>query len=144
VQLSLFDVSDLSAPVLLHKEILGDRGTATEAAHNHKAFTFWPERALLALPIDLYEHSHPPEYPWSYGDRTFNGLYVYRLSAQTGFELVGRMDTQPDEDDTLPMGLWTRGLFVEEKVFAVTANAVRSTSLEDMASGTETLILEPL
>jgi inhibitor of cysteine peptidase len=144
VQLSIFDVSDLAAPVLLHKEILGDRGTSTEAAHDHKAFIFWPERALLALPVDLLEYADPPEAPWRYGDHTFTGLYVYRLSPQSGFDFVGRIDTRPDQDDAMPMGLWTRGLFVEDKVFAVTADAVRSASLVDMASGVDTLILEPI
>jgi hypothetical protein len=144
VQLSIFDISDLSAPVLLYKEILGDRGTATEAADNHKAFTFWPERALLALPIELHEHAQPPEDPWSYGDPTFNGLYVYRLSARTGFDLLGRIDTRSDEGDTMPMGHWTRGLFVDETVLAVTQSAVRSASLDDMAAGVETLLLAPL
>jgi inhibitor of cysteine peptidase len=144
VQLSIFDISDLSAPVLLHREILGDRGTSTEVAYNHKAFTFWPERALLALPIDLHEYSQPPEYPWSYAERTFNGLYVYHLSDQTGFERLGRIDTQTDAGDAAATVLWTRGLFVEEQVLAVTPGSVRSASLDDIAAGAATLNLEPL
>jgi hypothetical protein len=57
---------------------------------------------------------------------------------------VGRIDTSPDGEAAMPMGLWTRGLFVAETVFAVTESAVRSASLADMASGVETLILEPI
>jgi uncharacterized secreted protein with C-terminal beta-propeller domain len=144
VQLSIFDISDLSAPALLHKEILGDRGSSSEAAHNHKAFTFWPQKSLLALPIDLFEHAEPPADPWTYGTWTFKGLYVYRLSTQTGFELLGRISTQPDEGDGMPMPSWTRGVFVEERVLAVTEDAVRSADVDQIAAGVDTLYLEPL
>jgi inhibitor of cysteine peptidase len=141
VQLSIFDVSDFSDPVLLHKEILGDRGTSSEASHNHKAFTFWPTKNLLALPIDLYEHAHLPEDPWEYGQRTFSGLYVYRLSSETGFDLLGRLSTR-DEDAQMAESHWSRGVFVEEEIYAVTKDAVRSAPVDHIDSGVEIIYLE--
>jgi hypothetical protein len=145
VQLSIFDVSDLSAPVLLHKEILGDRGTATEAAHNHKAFTFWLEENLLALPIDLYEYSAPPTAPWEYGDHTFSGLYVYRVSSESGFDLLGRISTQREADAGAEIlwSPWTRGVFAEDRVYAVTHDAVRSAIIDEIEEGAQTLYLNP-
>lgn len=143
VQLSIFDVRDFSNPVLLHKELLGDRGTSSEASYNHKAFTFWPAQELLALPIDLREHTSPPEQPWEYGEPTFRGLYVYRLSAEGGFNLLGRISTESDEDGQRWGHSWIRGAFVEDKVYALTDNAIRSATVHQLEGDVQTLYFSP-
>lgn len=130
VQLSIFDIRDFANPLLLHKEIIGARGTQSEALHNHKAFTFWVSQNLLAIPINLYEHLTPPEQPYTYGTQTFNGLYVYRVSTENGFEFVGRISTD-SEDSGYSYAWWTRGIFVDETVYAVTNDLVRSAPIED-------------
>jgi hypothetical protein len=139
VQLSIFDVSDFAAPGLKHKLILGDRGTATEVAHNHKAFTFWPEKSLLALPVELYEYAAPPVYPWEYGIHSFSGLYVYRVSPEDGFVLLGRVSTRSADDGWFTP--WTRGVFVDDTVYAITADAVRRAPVDGIETGVDTLPL---
>jgi hypothetical protein len=139
VQLSIFDVSDFASPELKHKVILGDRGTHTEAAHDHKAFTFWAEENLLALPIELYQHPSPPDGPWVTGAHTFSGLHVYRVSSVSGFDFLGRISTQGEEGSRF--NPWTRGVFVAEDVLAVTRSAVRRAATDDMAAGAETLYM---
>jgi uncharacterized secreted protein with C-terminal beta-propeller domain len=142
VQLSIFDITDFSNPVLLHKQLIGDRGTSSEALHNHKAFTFWAENELLALPINLYEHQLPPKYPNQHGIKTFEGLYVYRVSVQNGFDLLGRIST---ENDTIyrNYNYWTRGIFVDQQVYAVTNNAVRSALTDQIEESAQTLYIVP-
>jgi inhibitor of cysteine peptidase len=132
VQLSIFDIGDLSDPRLLHTLRIGDRGTSSEALHNHKAFTFWEENGLLAVPIDLYQYESPPEYPWQWGNPTFKGLYVYRVGIEDGFEFLGRIDTLSDMDPYWSTyGDYTRGIFIDQRVYAVTPSAVRSVGIED-------------
>lgn len=56
VQLSIFDVSDFTHPVLRHKTSIGaDTGAYSEALYNPKAFTYFSQGGLLALPISIYE-----------------------------------------------------------------------------------------
>jgi uncharacterized secreted protein with C-terminal beta-propeller domain len=142
VQLSIFDISDFSRPALLHHTIIGDRGTQTEASHNHKAFTFWADHNLLALPVNLYEHPSPPDYPSSYGVSVFDGLYVYRVSSQNGFSLLGRIRTQSDSDHGTYHRGWTRGIFVDQMVYAVTDDAVRSAQIEQIEGTVQTIFLK--
>lgn len=144
VQMSIFDVSDFSNPALLHQETIGDRGTNSEALFNHKAFTFWADKDLLALPIDLYEHISPPPYPYTYGSKTFEGLYVYQVSSETGFDLLGRISTERLADDTISNSPWTRGIFVGQQVYAVTDDAVRSARIDNIEDSVQTMYLDSI
>ena len=132
LQLSIFDISDFSDPKLLHKELIGDRGTGSEALYDHKAFTFWAENNLLALPVDLRELVDSPEYPWSYGERTFAGLYVYRFSVEGGFEFLGRISTTTSDAYDYCAD-WTRGIFIDKWVYAVNAEQVGSAETDAIA-----------
>jgi uncharacterized secreted protein with C-terminal beta-propeller domain len=134
LQLSVFDISDFSDPQLQHTERIGDRGTDSEALQNHKAFTFWAENNLLAFPMNLYEHSGPPEYPYSFGEHTFSGLYVYRVTPNEGFEFLGRINT------VFEYG-WLRGLFIEENVYAVNGEAIRSAHIDNIGRTVNVLFL---
>lgn len=56
VQLSIFDVSDFAAPVLADSVVLGEgSGAFSEALHNPKAFTYFAESGLVALPVSIFE-----------------------------------------------------------------------------------------
>lgn len=141
VQLSIFDISDFSNPTRLHHQIIGNRGTNTEVSGNHKAFTFLADNELMALPIDLYEHITEPAHPSIIGEKTFQGLYVYRVSPDSGFQLLGRMST---ERDTIDAGYrhWTRGIFVDPQVYAVTKDAVHSAQTDQIEERIQTVFLK--
>ena len=139
LQLSIFDISDFSNPQLLHKELIGDRGTTSEALDNHKAFTFWAENNLLAIPVEFYEHQTEPAYPYTYGEHTFTGLYVYRVTVDDGFEYLGRINTEPDTTQTYYGEYWNRGLFINKDVYAVNYEAVRSAPIDNIEESVNSL-----
>lgn len=141
LQLSIFDVSDFSDPQLLYTELIGDRGTTSEALDDHKAFTFWAEKNLLAIPVHLYEHQTEPVYPYSYGENTFTGLYVYRININGGFEYLGRIDTDWNNTQSYYGDYWTRGIFINDDVYAVNIEAVRSAPIEDIEGSVSELLL---
>ena len=141
LQLSIFDVSNFAQPTLLHSAKIGDRGTESEALQDHKAFGFWTERNLLALPVTLLEYTAPPEAPWSYGEFSFRGLYVYRVTPDNGFELQGRIDTTLGGSvPTFPVP-WARGVFIGDDIHAITPEVVRSAVVEQISTTTNELIL---
>lgn len=140
LQLTIFDITDFNNPQLLHTQTIGDRGTDSEALSNHKAFTFWQTNNLLAIPVDLYEHQGEPEYPYSYGAHTFTGLYVYHISVEEGFEYLGRISTSQETSQTYSNEYWSRGLFINQDVYAVTHEAVRSANVDDIENSVNTLI----
>jgi inhibitor of cysteine peptidase len=128
VQLSIFDVTDFAAPALVHRQLLGDRGTDSEALRNHKAFTYWPATGRLAIPLSLYEFTTAPVSPWDVGQLTFTGLQVFQVGVgpAEGFQPLGRIATSGSS--------WTRGLFMGERVFAVNPDSVRSVQATDFGA----------
>jgi hypothetical protein len=143
VQLSIFDVTNFAEPNLMHHEIIGSRGTNSEALNNHKAFNFFAPKALLAVPIDLYEGATGGP---TYGTWTFSGLFVYRVTVEEGFQPLGRISTRL-ESATEPSRFyyyssnWTRGVFIDDNVYAVTDELIRSAAVSDPNAVIDTLIL---
>ncbi|MBD3281398.1 hypothetical protein GF391_01500 [Candidatus Uhrbacteria bacterium] len=113
IKMAVFDVTDVTNPKELHKIIIGDRGTESEALHNHKAFMYSPSKQLLALPIRLAELSDEVKAdPYNdgneYGDFTFQGAFVYKLTVAGGFEELGRITHHEDNQAALKSG-WYYG-----------------------------------
>jgi hypothetical protein len=88
IQLQIFDVSELSNPLLLHKTVIGTRGSGSEALMNHLAFNYFPSKSLLALPMTICEGGDNGVYA---DELTFSGLMVFDVSLQNGFTEKGRM-----------------------------------------------------
>src|SRR5262249_2528861 len=55
VLLQIFDVSNMESPQLVHKEVIGTRGSSSEALADHLAFNYFAEKNLLALPMTICE-----------------------------------------------------------------------------------------
>ena len=135
VQLSIFDVSDMTDPQLLHKEIIGGRGTHSEANYDPKAFNYFAPLNALTLPIDLYTGN--TEGP-AYGSHEFTGLLVYRVTVEDGFQELGRISSVADEGDQATC-FWdyyglTRGIFIDNTVYAATQTGVKAASLDDVST----------
>ncbi len=66
----------------------------------------------------------------------FNGLYVYRVTAENGFEFLGGMNAISDDDN----GYWyyyprfIRGAFIGESVYCVTSEGVHVANVADVAN----------
>jgi hypothetical protein len=84
LQLSLFDVSNFAAPKQTFTQIVGSSYGWSEAQSEHKAFNYFPERKMLAIPFSDYVSSGTD--PWG----TFRSeLKVFDVDAATGFKLRG-------------------------------------------------------
>ncbi len=132
VQLSIFDITNMANPQLMHKEIIGTRGTNSEANWNPKAFVYYPAKQALAFPLDLYEGVNTG---WEYGTYTFSGLYVYRVTLENGFEQLGRISSRPEEqvdNDCWVYWGFTRGVFINNNVYSVMDRGVKVASLDDV------------
>ena len=95
MKLAVFDVTDVTKPRELFKEVIGDRGTDSELLRDHKALLFDREKELFAFPVRVLEI--PAEYKQGnpnavqYGQFTFQGAYVYQLNLTDGFTLRGKI-----------------------------------------------------
>ncbi|MBM3303855.1 MAG: hypothetical protein FJY76_02070 [Candidatus Aenigmarchaeota archaeon] len=145
LKMAVFDVTDVSNPVEMHKIVIGDRGTDSEALRDHKAFLFDKNKNLLVIPITLAEIANKTggvmegEWP-KYGDFVFQGAYVYELTLQNGFTLKGRV-THYDSDDAFQKSGYyfggygdniRRSLYIGDVLYTVSNNKIKASALADL------------
>jgi len=139
VKIALFDVSDPENPKEISKVVIGDRGTETEVLNNHKALLFDREKGLLVLPISLYESKNNDDW----GEFTFQGAYVYKLSLENGFEYQGRI-THRDHEESTQEGEcyywygWSsynvkRSLFINDVLYTISDKLIKMNDLGDLS-----------
>lgn len=130
IRLQVFDVADPAAPALAHAELIGARGTGSEAATDHLAFTWFAPADLLAVPVTVCEE------PILYEPQvTFSGLLVYRVTAEGGFTKLGGVEHPLPDGESASSACWggwtrssslvKRSVFLEDFVYSVTAGEVR-------------------
>jgi hypothetical protein len=142
VQLQIFDVTVMSQPKLLHKEVIGTRGTSSEALNNHLAFTYFPPKSLLALPMTICEGGDGGSYGMS---MTFSGLLVYDATVQSGFSLRGKvMHSGPPAN--LCNNWWAdatsvvkRSIIMDDYVFSISSEVIKVNNLADLSVDVVTL-----
>jgi hypothetical protein len=146
VRLQVFDVSDPYAPELTHKEIIGTRGSSSEALTNHLAFTYFEPLGALGLPITVCEGTAGGP---SYGTMTFSGLKVYDVSTSTGFSLHGEVE-HPAGADINCSNWWTqsssqvrRTIFMDDFVYSVADDLVKVNAMDDLGGDLAVVPLVP-
>ncbi len=143
--LQLFDVTNPTAPVLLHREKIGSRGSSSEAAVDHLAFDYLPERALLAVPATVCEGGGDGR-P---GERvTFSGLLVYGVGAASGFRRVGSVDhgvagARCDTWWSSATSVVRRSVLIDDLVFSIAEDRMRVRRLGPPGADVADIPLEP-
>jgi inhibitor of cysteine peptidase len=148
LKISLFDVSNVTAPREVGRIIVGDRGTDSPALWDHHAFLFDKKRNLLVIPIleakifrEKYSGSIPPNI---YGEYVFQGAYVFRISPEEGIMLRGRITHLEDRDALGKNGYYSsskytvvRSLYIDDVIFTVSSGKIKANSLTDLSEISE-------
>ena len=128
VLLQIFDVSNPASPTLAHRHVIGTRGSSSEALTNHLAFTWYPEKELLAIPMTLCEGGDDGQYGET---MTFSGLMVFAVDLVTGFAHEGGV-AHPVPEDITCYNWWTRSssavkrsLFLDDYVYSLSAEHLK-------------------
>jgi len=136
ILLQVFDVGDPENPVLSHREVIGTRGSTSEAATNHLAFTYFRPRGLLAIPITICEGGSGGGYGQT---MSFSGLRVYRVGTETGFELLGGVPHAAPSPTFSCSNWWTRSnsvvkrsIFMEDYVYSVALDGIDISHVNDL------------
>lgn len=144
VMLQIFDVSDPQHPALTHKEVIGTRGSSSEALTNHLAFNYFAPMNLLAFPITVCEDASGGG---SYGlNMTFSGLMVYDVTTAGGFKAKGKVahPTDPTSggyDSSGCSNWWTqasskvkRSVIMDNFVFSVSDDLIKVNDLNALST----------
>ncbi|MFX4261690.1 beta-propeller domain-containing protein [Pelotomaculum propionicicum] len=143
MKMAVFDVSDVSNPVEMFREVIGDRGTDSELLHNHKALLFSKDKNLLAFPVRVMEvRSGTDSYgqPWpEYGTFSFQGAYVYNIDLESGFSLKGRITHLAGEDYLKAGNYWydsekdvQRILYINNTLYTLSQGMIKANSMGDL------------
>jgi len=144
VKISLFDVSNVTKPVPIFEDEIGDRGTESPVLWDHKAFLFDKSRNLLVMPILLKEIDQS-QYPEGVvpsgvcGEPVYQGAYVFDISIDNGLQLRGRI-THMDDNSTLEQGYYyyyspysvQRSLYIDDVLYTISNAKIKMNDLENL------------
>lgn len=134
LQLSIFDVSDFDQPALEHKLLIGEG--YSEASYNHKAFTYFASKGVLAIPLSTYGVIAwgPEGMPIENGDY-FTGAAVYDISIADGISERGRVDHTDfltGEDAYWYGNAVRRTVMIDEAIYTISDLGVKANDLENL------------
>jgi beta propeller domain-containing protein len=148
LSIQVFDVTDPLNPALSHKYVYdgGDYATS-EATQNHKAFTYFDDRKLLAFPYVRQS---------GYGATADSGpsstLEVFHVDVTSGIQKLGSVD-HSSLLRTLPNGSYgycggyfdgsvRRGVFFENVVYSISYGGILATDVAALETPVKSLELE--
>lgn len=133
IKIALFDISDVSNPKEIAKYEIGDRGTDSEALHEHKAFLFSKTKNLLSIPITLaeinesqYSGEVPPN---AYGEYVGQYAYVFSLTLENGFVLKGKISHNDYYDYQYRI---RRILYIEDNLYTISEKMIKVNKLSNL------------
>ena len=145
IKMAIFDVSDVSNPIEMHKIVIGDRGTDSYALHDHKAFLYNKEKELLVLPIMLSEIPEEQkravqdeQFRPSYGEPVFQGAMVFKVTLGSGFNERGRI-THVTPEEELKRGYYyggdysvRRSLYIGNVLYTLSNKMLKANALDSL------------
>jgi len=144
----VFDVTDPLNPALAHKYVYdgGDYATS-EATQNHKAFTYFDDRKLLAFP-----YVRQSGYGASANSGPSSTLEVFKVDIADGIQKLGSVD-HSSLLGTMPNGSYgycggyfdgsvRRGVFFENVVYSISYGGIVASDVAALASPMNSLKLE--
>jgi len=147
LSIQVFDVTNPLQPALLHKYVYdgGDYATS-EATENHKAFTYFDDRKLLAFPYVRQ---------YGYGATSNSGpsstLEVFQVDVASGIQKIGSVD-HSSLLSTMPNGNYgycggyfdgsvRRGVFFENVVYSISYGGILANDVANLATPLNSLKL---
>lgn len=124
VKMSLFDVTNVSAPIELDNYVF-ESSSDTPVLTEHKAFLFDRARSLLALPISIWR-------PWY--SLYWQGAYVFDITLTDGFVLKGNITHRNSSTNQWDSNFdVNRELYIETVLYTVSNKMIGMNSLSDLA-----------
>ena len=144
--LQVFDVTNPLAPALQYKYVYdGGEYATSEAMDDHKAFTYFDDKKLLAFPY-VHNGSYGPSGPSS-------TLEVFRVGVAEGITKLGSVDhtallgTLPNGNFGYCGGYYDgevrRGVFIENFVYSISYGGIIASDVSNVSVPVATLKLTP-
>ena len=124
VKLSLFNVTDVTAPTETAKHIVAGQWSDSTVLTDHKAFLFDKSKQLLVLPVSLNGY---------YAKHYWQGAYVFNITLSDGFVLKGGVTHQESDVNGWDSNyLVKRVLYIENTLYTVSNKKIKMNDLENL------------
>lgn len=124
VKLSLFNVTDVTAPTETTKHIVAGQWSDSTVLTDHKAFLFDKSKQLLVLPVSLNGY---------YAKHYWQGAYVFNITLSDGFVLKGNVTHQESDVNGWDSNyLVKRVLYIENTLYTVSNKKIKMNNLENL------------
>ena len=149
VKLSLFDVTNVNSPAEASKYIAPGDYSYSEAQYEPKAFLFDKEKELLVIPISITTYGEITPRAEEGGEEEsgettiapdkggyWEGAYVFKVTATSGFELRGGVTQQENNGTINYYGDYNlnvrRTLYIGNTLYTVSNARVQLNTLDDL------------
>ncbi len=123
VKISLFDVSNVSAPKNITEYKIEGVWSDTLVLTEHKAFLFDKSKDLLVIPMLISD--------WDKGS-SWQGAYVFNITLSDGLALKGNVTHQEVTNGWYSEYWVKRALYIENVLYTVSDKKIKMNSLEDL------------
>jgi hypothetical protein len=144
LQLTLFDVTDLSSPRVQSQVLVGQGWASSQALWDPKALTWFADKQLLALPFVDWE----PSPDWS---GFISDLRLFHVDTDAGITAVGSLsmaDVYESTGDQEWSYYWsplvTRSILADDAVYAISNAGIRSALVPSLPAWLATVEFSPL
>ncbi len=147
LQLAIFDVSDMANPKQKFVQTVGTASSYSEAQYEHKAFNYFPQKKLLAIPF----------FDWSYQARSadeywfyfISDLRVFHVDPSTGFTPKGALSMKDLYRVHQDYG-WTwywqpmvrRSVMADDFVYAISDAGIRVAHVDSLSTPLATVTFD--
>ncbi|RLF47671.1 MAG: hypothetical protein DRN29_01895 [Thermoplasmata archaeon] len=142
LKIVLFNVSNPEEPIEMSKVVIGDRGTDSPVLHDHKALLFDREKGIFIIPVAVYEIDDEIKARQNYtgnmyGEFTFQGAYVYKISLENGFEYKGRITHMGNESNETYYYWYSpyfikRCLYIDNVLYTISDKIVKMNDMDTL------------
>jgi uncharacterized secreted protein with C-terminal beta-propeller domain len=128
VRVSLFDVSNVSAPKNISEYTFEADWSDTPVLNEHKAFLFDYSKDLLAFPVSLNYYSY------NYSSMQTQPLMVFNITLEGGLVLKGNITQQGTQTNEWDYSHYVqRSLYIENVLYTISQAEVQLNNLDDLA-----------
>ena len=127
VKVAIFDVTNVSKPVVCSEEVIGTQGTYSDLGYTHKALLYHPTKKYLGFPITVATKNSQKSSIEQGVD--FQGAYFYQISPK--FELKKKGELSHITKDSKALGYdynynISGMIYIDDVIYAVSHNKVSS------------------
>jgi len=146
IKLSIFDVSDLSQPNEKFTQLVGTAWGWSEAAHQNKAFNYFPEKKLLAIPFsDWNSYAGCATYWCAF----VSDLRVFEIDVANGIQPKGALGMR-DVYESINVNGWTyywaphvrRSVLADNFAYAISDAGIRVADVDSLSQPIRTVLFE--